>query len=42
MYDYFDSKQIVNFNQKGFKIAFAVEQYTGNKLPRDDPNFVRW
>jgi hypothetical protein len=25
--DFFDSKEIVNFNKTGFKLAFSVEQY---------------
>jgi hypothetical protein len=40
--DFFDSREIVNFNKKGFKLAFSVEQYRGDKLPRDDPDYVMW
>ena len=40
--DYFTDKEKFNFNKNGFKIAFSVEQYLGDKLARDDPNYVRW
>ena len=38
----FDDSYKVNFNKTGFKIAFSVEQYSGDQLPRDDPNYVMW
>lgn len=40
--DYFDSKKIVSFDEIGFKVAFAVEQYDDSRKGKDDPNFVAW
>jgi len=31
----------VNFNDIGFKVTFAVEQYDG-RAGKDDPNYVAW
>ena len=39
---YFDSSKIVNFDDIGFKVAFAVEQYDDNRAGKDDPNYVEW
>ena len=40
--DFFDDKEVVNFNKTNFKLAFSVEQYSDDKLPRDDPDYVMW
>ena len=40
--EYFDSKKIVKFDEIGFKVAFAVEQYDDSRKGKDDPNFVAW
>ena len=39
---YYDSSYIVNFDDIGFKVAFAVEQYDDNRAGKDDPNYVEW
>ena len=39
---YYDSSYIVKFDDIGFKVAFAVEQYDANRAGKDDPNYVEW
>ncbi len=39
---YFDSSHIVKFDEIGFKVAFAVEQYDEFRAGKDDPNYVVW
>lgn len=42
LFDFFDSSEVVNFDEIGFKVAFAVEQYDANREAKHDPNYVRW
>ena len=37
---YFDSSEVVHFDDIGFKVAFAVEQYDETRSGKDDPNYV--
>ena len=39
---YFDSSYVVKFDDIGFKVAFAVEQYDDSRAGKDDLNYVAW
>lgn len=39
--NYFDSTNVVNFDNFGFKVAFFVQGYIDNE-PKDDPDKVQW